>query len=911
MASRGQSRMDRRKKKKKNIPLFRRILKIAFIAVLAIGIGVGALFTYYIATAPEIDAEKLSDPFSSVLLDKDGNEFADLGAEQRTKIEYEDLPDFLVDAVIATEDSKFFEHPGIDIKRIGGAIKANLQRGFGAEGASTITQQVVERSFLSSEKKIKLKVQEQWLALKLERQYSKEEILEMYLNKIFYGSNAYGVAKASEIYFGKKDLHDLTLPEAAILAGLPQRPTAYNPYQNPDLTKERMDTVLTLMVRHGKITEEQANEAREVDIESLLAGKQPESRDYEAFVQQVEREIKEKIDGADIYSDGLKVHTTLDQDAQSHVELLLSDSEDNPISYPQDVTDSDGNEHRMQAGLVVLDTSSGQILAVGGSRDNDPAYNNALNANRQPGSTFKPLLAYGPAIEFNKWSTYEQINDDKPYELAGTDRVVRNWNRQYQGWMSIRYALTQSLNVPTLKAIEDVGLYKAQEFAEGLGLEFEDSVNDVQYAIGGADSQTTPLKLAGAYQAFGNEGIYSEPHAITKVEFPDGKVIELEPEPEAAMSDYTAYMVTDMLKSVMNDGTGTDANIPGLPIAGKTGTTTRDGVDGSPDSWFAGYSTNYTIAIWTGYNDNNIPLPNTKVPHALFKNIMTELSKDVETSDFTKPDSVVEVSVEKGTNPPALPSSYTPSSNIVTELFVKGTEPQQQSDRYEQIDPVSNLSATYDQDNDEIVAEWSYNSDDDVEFEVSLSTNGSDMKVLSTTSDKSMEITQVQPGSEYEVQVVAIIDDSRSEPRSAKVSIEENDEDENMNPVEGLNAQYQPDSSIIDVTWDYSGPPASFEVDVNGQTQTVSSNGIEISGAQPGTTYTISVTPVGQTGAKEGVRGESRSTTVQVPASENSDDYGEHGNDPEDGNSNEENQQEENETEDEVNEEDNEADEEV
>src|SRR5699024_6147331 len=268
--------------------------------------------------------------------------------------------------------------------------------------------------------------------------------------------------------------------------------------------------------------------------------------------------------------------TTLDPKAQSHVELLLSDSEDNPISYPDNVIDSDGNEHKMQAGVVVLDTSSGEIRAIGGSRNNDvtKGYNYAINGGRQPGSTFKPIMAYGPAIEYNKWSTYHQLNDDKPYELAGTDKVVRNWNRQYQGWMSARYALTWSLNVPTLKTIEEVGTEKAQEFAEGLGLEFENPVNDVQYAIGGADSQTTPLKLAGAYHAFGNEGIYSEPYAVTKVEFPDGTTIDLRPEPEAAMSDYTAYMVTDMLKSVMNEGTGTGANIPGLDVAGKTGTTT-------------------------------------------------------------------------------------------------------------------------------------------------------------------------------------------------------------------------------------------------------------------------------------------------------------------------------------------------
>src|SRR5690625_759923 len=255
MADKSQSRSARRKQKKaKKKPLWKKIVLTALIIVLAIGIGVGALFTYYIATAPAIDASKLSDPFPSVVLDQNEERVDSLGSEQRTKVEYDDLPQVLIDAVVATEDSRYFQHHGIDLRRIGGAIKANIINGFGSEGASTITQQVVERSFLSPEKKIKIKVQEQWLALKLERKYSKEEILEMYLNKIFYGSGAYGVAKASEVYFGKTDLNELTIPEAAILAGLPQRPSAYNPYENPELTKERMNTVLNSMVRHGKIS---------------------------------------------------------------------------------------------------------------------------------------------------------------------------------------------------------------------------------------------------------------------------------------------------------------------------------------------------------------------------------------------------------------------------------------------------------------------------------------------------------------------------------------------------------------------------------------------------------------------------------------------------------------------------------
>src|SRR5690625_564956 len=860
MADKSQSRSARRKQKKaKKKPLWKKIVLTALIIVLAIGIGVGALFTYYIATAPAIDASKLSDPFPSVVLDQNEERVDSLGSEQRTKVEYDDLPQVLIDAVVATEDSRFFQHHGIDLRRIGGAIKANITNGFGSEGASTITQQVVERSFLSPEKKIKIKVQEQWLALKLERKYSKEEIMEMYLNKIFYGSGAWGVAKASEIYFGKTDLNDLTIPEAAILAGLPQRPTAYNPYESPDLTKGRMETVLKLMVRHGKITEEEAEEARQTDVESLLAGKRPDSRPYEAFIQQVRKEVEEKVDGADIYTDGLKIYTTLDQDAQKHVEFLLTDSDENPIPYPADVVDAEGEEHQMQAGMAVVDTSTGAIQAIGGSRNSQKidGTNYATDLKRQPGSTFKPIVAFAPAIEYNKWSTYHQINDDKPYEVGGST-PIRNWNREYQGWMSARTALSKSLNVPTVKALEETGTSNAQKFAEGLGIKFHDDTIDIRDAIGGTRTEVNPLQLAGAYSAFGNEGIYNEPYAVTKVEFPDGKTVDLKPESEAAMSDYTAYMISDMLKTAMSEGTGVEANISGLPVAGKTGTTTRDGVDGSPDSWFSGYTTDYTISIWTGYDDNNIPLPDTKIPHALFKNTMTELSKNKETKDFVKPSSVVEVEVEKGSNPARLPSAHTPSSNIITELFVKGHEPNKTSEKYDKLDPVSNLTAAYDEDSNSIKVKWDYDSDEDVSFDVSASINDGGMQDLSSTEDKSMEITEVEEGSDYEIQVVAVSkeDSSKSEPKTTKIKLSGEEDDEDTPSVSNLNASYDKDKNVIGVAWEYDGPSASFEVAVSpdNQTQTVDSNGIEISGISPGQTYTVSVTPVGSDNDEKGDR---------------------------------------------------------
>ncbi len=832
------SRTARKKQKKtKKKPVWKNIFRSLLILIIVGCVAIGGYFTYAIVTAPDLDPDKLDVPYSAQFYDMNGDAFADIGKENRIKIKYDDLPKELIDAVTATEDVRFFEHHGIDLRRIAGAIKANFQRGFGAEGASTITQQVVEKMFLTPEKSLKLKIQEQWLALKLEREYSKQEILEMYLNKIFYGSNAYGVAKAAEVYFGKNDLHDLTLLESAMLAGLPQRPTAYNPFENPDLMQGRVDTVLKLMVRHGKVSQAEADEAQAEDVSSVLTEKKPLVSSYDAFMNKAKLELEEKLPDVDIYSTGLKVYTTIDTKAQEHVEFLLTDSDDNPIPFPND---------ELRTGITVTDTKTGAIRAIGGGRNRKSGdLNYAINPKgMQPGSVFKPLVAYGPAIEYEKWSTYHQINDDKPFE-HGTSNQIRNWNKKYGGWMSIRYALKESLNVPAAKTLDEIGSDRAKEFAEGLGITFANEHLDPRDAIGGTDTNTTPMQLAGAYSAFGNEGIYTEPYAVTKVEFPDGSTVDLKPESEVAMSDYTAYMVTDMLKDVVSSGTGTNANISGLPVAGKTGTTNVEGEEqGSNNAWFAGYTTNYTIAVWSGYDQYDRIVEDTQIPLYLFKNIMTELSKDKDTADFVKPDSVVEVAVEKGSNPAALPSDFTPSENIVTELFVKGTEPNTVSEKFDKLDPVSNLVAKYDEEKSAIDITWDYGEEEDISFVVSYKMDDGEMKELTNTEDKAVTLAAVEEGKTYTIQVVAVNSENKMESEPSSTTVDLIKKEEEIPGVSDLDATYNDEKDAIDVSWNYDGPTAAFEVDINGSKQTVQSHSVQINGVTPGETYKIIVTPL-------------------------------------------------------------------
>ncbi|MFD2925773.1 PBP1A family penicillin-binding protein [Halobacillus naozhouensis] len=772
MANESQSRSARRKQLKSNKkgtkkPTFKRIVMTLLTLGIVLMLAVGGLFTYYILTAPELNEEQLSDPISSKLYDKNGDFITDLaGKQRRTKVSYNDLPPKLIDAVLATEDVRFFEHIGIDFRRIAAAIIANIKEGFGAEGASTITQQVVKRSFLSSDKTLKRKVQEQYLAIKLDQEYSKEKILEMYLNKIYYGRGAYGVAEAAQTYFGKNELSKLTLPEIALLAGLPQRPSAYNPYENPELAKQRMSVVLSLMVQHGKISEEEAEKARQTNVEDLLAEQTERESPYKAFIDQVREEVEAKMDGANIYKDGLKIYTTLDPEAQQYVEQMLG--KESTINWPGD---------KVETGVAVTDTQTGAVRAIGGGRSyKEGNFNYATDTQRHPGSTLKPISAYGPAIQYNKLSTYHQIKDE-PIDINGYS--PNNYDDRFRGWVSMRYALSRSLNIPAVKTLHETGLNKAQKFAEGLGINFEDDQMYLSDAIGGGNAAVSPLQLSGAYAAFGNEGVYNEPYTVRKVEVPGQGTVDLKPEPKSAMNSYTAYMITSMLQTVMSEGTGTAANVPGLPEAGKTGTTNselKNGNDIVPDSWFSGYTTNYSISIWTGYPDEykNLSEATQDIPKQMFKSIMSHISEGKETSDFQKPGSVERVEVEEGSRPAKLPSPYTPESRIITELFHVDNTPSQVSQVFQKLDPVQDLSASYDTEAQAINLEWGYEEPEGVSFEVTVSIDGGESRQLTRTKDSTVEITNAQPGSSYEFTVTAVSDNENAEasdPASASVEV--------------------------------------------------------------------------------------------------------------------------------------------
>jgi penicillin-binding protein 1A len=781
-----QLKAKKKPKDKKGI-LYKIFLILVVLGIVGILSGV-AVFAYMVKDAPKLDESALKDPIPSEIYDKDGKLVTEVGTVNRDYVEYEEIPKLVEDAFLATEDVRFYKHHGVDLIRLGGAVIANFTDGFGSEGGSTLTQQVVKNSFLTPEKTIKRKVQEAWLAYQLERKYTKQEIFEMYVNKVWMSEGAHGVKTAAKIYFNKP-LDKLELHEAALLAGMPQSPENYNPFTHPDRAEKRRNIVLSLMHQHGFISKDEMEKAQQIPVESTLVKEEDRKKDkkpFDSFVDRVIDEVEEKYgDDINIFTDGLKIYTTLDQNAQTYVETILNTNE--AVQYPDD---------EFQAGIVLLDTKTGEIRAIGGGRNQkvQRGFNYATDITRQPGSTIKPILDYGPAIEYLKWGTYHPL-EDKPYKYPdGTP--VNNWDNKHLGTMTMREALGMSRNIPAIQALEAVGLPKAKAFAERLGIPLPEIY--YSYAIGGLRKGVSPLQIAGAYSAFGNNGIYTEPYAVKEIELRDGTKIKTAPESTMAMKDYTAFMITDMLKSVVREsyGTGRLAAVPGLQVAGKTGTTNYDDAtrrkynipnSAVPDAWFAGYTTNYTAAIWTGYPNRNTYIPagdSQKIAQKLFKSLMTYVSKDIATPDFPVPKSVQKVAIEKGTT--KLASPYTPKDQIVYEYAVKGNEPKQVSEKYTKLNSPSNISAKYDANTNSILLTWDYPAEqsDGVQFEAAVSINEGAEQIMKITSEKGLNIVKPTPGASYTFKVTAIRGEQRSEPVVTTIVVPGQDDEEDDNDQE-------------------------------------------------------------------------------------------------------------------------------
>ncbi len=718
-ASKGKTKDSTPKKKR---ALWKKIVTVFLILCIIGVLSVTAFLGYVVITAPEFSDSALVIKDQTVVYDIKGNVIAKLGSEKRESVTYDALPQVLIDAIIATEDSRFFQHNGVDLFRF---IKATIQQLMGqddAGGASTLTMQTVKNNLTKIDKteddsnikgkikKVIRKFQDVYLAVfKVEKQYSKEEILEMYVNDNFLGGSYWGVEEASKYYFGKS-VSDLTLPEASLLAGLFQAPGRHNPYVDIDKATARRTIVLNLMVRHGYITKEEKELAEKIPIESLLVGRSNAETKYQGYIDTVVAEVEKLTDrgdgtgGDNPYTVPMKIYTTMETGIQDGINSVLANKE---WYWKDDV---------VQAGIAVVNAETGAIAAVGAGRNKtgERQFNYATQAYRQPGSTSKPIFDYGPAIEYLNYSSGTLVLDEQWSYTNGPN--VNNWDGDYHGLQTIRYHLQYSRNVPALKTFQAVGPRNSQKFAASLGLDvslnsssdnyhvfdngLDNTINEA-YSIGGAAKGFTPLDMATAYACFANGGYYIEPHTVTKIIYREtGDEKEFKYTKERVMKDSTAYIMNNILESAVTSGFNGGANVGGSHVAAKTGTSNYDdatmkkyNLPGGAvnDLWTVAYTSQYAISVWYGYDEVDSKYYNDwgGYKDGLTAAVMQYIPKD--TRGWSMPSSVVVSTVERETVPLALPSEYTPGDMKMTEYFVRGTQPTEVSERYQKLNDVTNV----------------------------------------------------------------------------------------------------------------------------------------------------------------------------------------------------------------------------
>ena len=655
-------------------PLWRRILKWTFLGVFLILVAGVGLFAYYAKDAPNISRADLESGGSSGLYNTNGKFIMSLGTEKRLYVKDSKDLQLLKDAIVSVEDKRFYRDKlGIDPIRIAGSMLTNAKSKSISAGGSTITQQLVKLTKFStaaSQRTLRRKAQEAWLAMRVQREYSHDEILEFYINKVYMNYGNTGIGTAANYYYGKK-IGDLDLAQTAMLAGMPNRPTVYNPYTYPEYAKYRRNIVLKAMLNNKKISQEQYDEARK---ESIKKGLKPHNQRKQSnlrkindpYVKEAIAEVRAK--GFDPFRDNLKITINMDQKAQKKLYQLANNGQ---VPFTND---------KMQIGASVVDPSNGHVVAILGGRHLPSSVqlglDRAVQTTRSTGSSIKPVLDYGPAIEYLNWSTAKMLDDSK-YVYPGTNVQLYDWDNKYDGMMTMRHALEQSRNVPAVKTLREVGVKRAAKFAGKMDINVPKD-SGLSVAIG---ANASSLQMAGAFSAFATMGIYHKPQFVSKIETPDGLTRNYDSEGIRVMSKSTAYMITDMLKGVIKRGSGTNAQIRGLHQAGKTGSVKYSEQDlarypayaATPkDSWFVGYTPSYSIGVWTGYDnlkDGTISGIGQQSAQLFYKNMMTYLMRNKENVDWQKPDSVIRAKIARNSNPPEV------SSTGEWQLFVRGHSP--------------------------------------------------------------------------------------------------------------------------------------------------------------------------------------------------------------------------------------------
>ena len=611
----------------------------------------GGIFLYQVHKAPALSEKKLVATTSSKIYDSENKLIADLGSEKRVNAATSDIPTGLVQAIVAIEDHRFFNHRGVDSVRILGAFLNNLRKG-NRQGGSTLTQQLIKLTYFSTsnaDQTLARKIQEAWLAFQLERKATKQEIITYYVNKVYMSNGNYGMQTAAQSYYGK-DLKDLSLPQIALLAGMPQAPNQYDPYTQPEAAKNRRNLVLSEMYKLKYISAAQYEKAINTPVTDGLQSLK-NSVSYPAYMDNYLKQVIEQVQqetGYNLLTTGMEVYTNVNRAVQERLWNIYNSNE--YVAYPDD---------ELQVASTIMDVTTGKVIAQLGARKQASnvsfGTNQAVETNRDWGSTMKPITDYAPAIENGIYSSTAAYISDAPYHYPGSTTPVYNWDMRYFGNISIQYALQESRNVPAVKTLEAVGLNKSKKFLNGLGIDYPEMMyanaissnttkSDKKY---GASSE----KMAAAYAAFANGGTYYKPQYVRRVVFSDGTSKDFSNQGTTAMKETTAYMMTHMLKTVLTSGTGTNAAISGVYQAGKTGTSNYSNDElakltrpygGSsvvtPDELFVGYTRKYSMAVWTGYTNRLTPVLDNgvKVATDVYRAMMSYLSESG-TEDWEMP----------------------------------------------------------------------------------------------------------------------------------------------------------------------------------------------------------------------------------------------------------------------------------
>lgn len=599
-----------------------------FITLIAVCAVLVAGFFLFAKFAPsDFLSKDIVQPAASQFYDNKGELLSTTDSEEdRIPVSINTVPKNLQNAFIAVEDIRFYDHSGIDFRGIARAFVSNI---FGSDlqGGSSITQQLAKNAFLSQERTLGRKVQEAFIAIQLEQKYTKQEILEMYLNEIYFGQGAYGVESASLTYFGKH-VQDLSLAQCAMLAGLPKSPNYYSPLSNPKAGLERQKVVLDQMLKYGFISEAQAKEAKAEKLVYATSVNKKNSIKY--FIDYCTQQVIEKYGYDAVYKQGLKVYTTIDVKMQK----AANDALDNLPNYYTDAN----KLVQPQVAIVSVDPQTGYIKAMVGGRGTDQ-FNRAVLAERQPGSAFKPFV-YLAAIDSGL--SPATIIEDKELDFA-KEWNPQNYDKKWHGKVSMRTALVHSYNIPAILMAKQVGPSTVIDYAKKMGitsLVTSGSANDnnLALALGGLTRGVTPLEMSSAFAVLANNGSYNKPVSITKVVDRNGKILyESKVNPEQVVNPKSVYLLVDMMRDVMTRGTGTGAAI-GRPAAGKTGTTSD-----YKDAWFVGFTPDLSTCVWIG-DDNGEPLnrmTGANEPATIWRDFMSVALANVPASDFVRPPGVV------------------------------------------------------------------------------------------------------------------------------------------------------------------------------------------------------------------------------------------------------------------------------